>query len=245
MVSVERFSKVYQSSPAVSGFSMECRKGEVVGVLGPNGAGKTTVLKAICARHCATSGRVLVCGIDAGEDAEKVRLLTGFVTERPGLPGELKVGEVLRTAAETGLEAQGAGRAARARAVPVLLGRAREGFSLGAVWDERIGRLSTGFLKRVCFAEALVLDPPVVVLDEPTSGLDPSQIVNMRNTVRRLKAERAIVLSTHLMQEVDALCDRVYILNGGKCVACGTGDEIARKSGCASLEEAFFALTAR
>ena len=217
---------------------MECRTGEITGILGPNGAGKTTILKAICARHFATDGTVLVEEADAALETEKVRSMTGFVMEQSNLPGELKTSEFLKIVFETYGEFQKNHVEYEKRSEEI-----KRQFSLESVWNEKIKNLSKGFKERVNFAQALIYNPPVLVLDEPASGLDPAQIVNMRKIVLSLKKNHTIVLSTHLMQEVDALCDSVYILSRGKCVASGTGSKIAAENGCKNLEEAFFKLT--
>ncbi|MBQ3669979.1 MAG: ABC transporter ATP-binding protein [Treponema sp.] len=245
MVSVTHFSKIYKSSPAVTDFSMECASGEIVGILGPNGAGKTTILKAICARHFGTRGTILVNGCDTREETEKVRAMTGFVMEQSTLPGELKVCEYVRMIFDMGAEFKKSEKIVgqTVQDKNQAIARVKEQFSLESVWDKKIRTLSKGFKERVNFAQALVTNPPLLVLDEPASGLDPAQIVNMRKMVKSLKKDHAIILSTHLMQEVDALCDRVYILNNGKCVANGTSEEIMMKTSCDSLEAAFFKLT--
>ena len=238
MVSVQHFFKIYKSEPAVSDFSMECKAGEIVGILGPNGAGKTTLLKAICARHFATRGKILLNGIDASEEPEKVRAMTGFVTEQASFPEELKVCEYLKMIFEIHEEF----KKSEKKDLDSLESIKKQ-ISLESIWNEKTKNLSKGFRERVKFSQALNHNPMVIVLDEPASGLDPAQIVRMRKTVTELRKNHAIILSTHLMQEVDALCDKVYILNKGRCVASGTQEEITDSIGCASLEEAFFKLT--
>lgn len=230
MIQLTNFTKSYSSkSPfAVSDINMTCEKGCITGILGLNGAGKTTILKAITARHFATSGSVLVEGIEAGENAEQVRNLTGFVEEEPKLPGEYTVEEYLNMVAN--LHGQ-------------KMPRMCEALSLKEIFPKKIKTLSKGQRQRVNFAQALIYNPKVLVLDEPASGLDPAQIINMRSLVKSLKAEHTILLSTHLMQEVDSLCDKVYILHEGKIAASGRPDEIASQFKCKNLEEAFFKIT--
>ncbi|MBQ5537154.1 MAG: ABC transporter ATP-binding protein [Treponema sp.] len=233
MVELKHFSKSYGKKTAVSDVSMRCVEGTVTGIIGLNGAGKTTILKAICARHFATAGSVCVNGFDAEGDTEKVRALTGFVEETPNMPDELLVSEFIMMCA--GL--RGAGNDSAMNAA--------ERCSLAEFWNEKIGRLSKGQRERVNFAQALVNDPPVLVLDEPASGLDPAQIVRMRELVRSLKKGRTIILSTHLMQEVDALCDTVFVMNAGRLAESGSADEIIARTGTRTLEDAFFKLTSR
>ena len=275
MIELTHFSKSYssQKTPAVADFSMTCEKGEITGLLGPNGAGKTTILKAICARHFATSGSVLIEGVDASEESEKVRNLTGFVQEEPNLPSEYTVEEYLHMVAElhgindlkpqitTDLHRLDADNSvissersesrnlvaeenrcldyARHDNAPSLT----ESLSLTELLSKKIRTLSKGQRSRVNFAQALVYNPKVLVLDEPASGLDPAQIIAMRNLVKSLKADHTILLSTHLMQEVESLCDKIYVIHEGKCVAHGTADKIIAETGAKNLEEAFFRLT--
>ena len=231
MLELKQFSKQYTSQKnkfAVKDFSMTCKKGEITGILGLNGAGKTTILKAICARHFATSGEVIVDGIEAYENPEQVRNLTGFVTEEPKLPGEFTVFEYLNMIAN--LHSY--------KKTDIL-----KELHIEELFSKKIHTLSKGQRQRVNFAQALIYNPPVLVLDEPASGLDPAQIINMRNLVKNLKSGHTILLSTHLMQEVESLCDYVYIIHEGRLAASGTKDEIAAQFDCKNLEEAFFRIT--
>ena len=251
MIQLTAFTKSYtsrKSAPAVQDFSMLCQTGEITGILGLNGAGKTTILKAITARHFATSGEVLVNGINASENAETVRSITGFVAEEPNLPGEYTVAEYLNMVAElhgvtqTQIHADSRSlskKSASIRVHPRLI----ETLSLEELLPKKIKTLSKGQRERVNFAQALIHNPSVLVLDEPASGLDPAQILKMRSLVKSLKADLTILLSTHLMQEVEALCDKVYIIHEGRLAASGTADEIAAQFNCKNLEEAFFKIT--
>lgn len=233
MIELNAFSKTYDSSPAVRDVSLVCREGTVTGLLGENGAGKTTILRAVCAQHFATGGTVRVMGIDAAERPAEVRALTGMVGESERLPAEYTVRECLMMAARI----HGVGDRERAVAAAAARCGAED------VLAQRIGTLSKGYKERVSFARALVHNPPVLVLDEPANGLDPAQIVRMRALVSSLAKGRTILLSTHLMQEVDALCDTVCLLHKGRAVAYGTAAEVARANGVATLEEAFIKLT--
>ena len=268
MIQLINFSKSYSSKKdafAVEDFSLECKKGEITGLLGLNGAGKTTILKAITARHFATSGSVLVEGIEAGEESEKVRNLTGFVAEEPNLPGEYTVEEYLNMVASLHgqkMPCMDAGTRAKRefseRKFSYESKNPRMDFlfesicvdprlikelSLKEIFPQKIRTLSKGQRQRLNFAQALIHNPRVLVLDEPASGLDPAQIIKMRSLVKFLKADHTILLSTHLMQEVEALCDRLYIIHEGRLAASGRAEEIARNAGCESLEEAFFKIT--
>ena len=235
MIELINFTKSYSSKSdfAVRNVSMTCNRGEITGLLGLNGEGKTTILKAITARHFATSGEVSVDGVNPSENLEKVRNLTGFVEEEPKLPKEFTVAEYLTQVANLHEHSL---RCEEQSDETISL-------SLEELLPKKIGTLSKGQRQRVNFAQALIYNPKVLVLDEPASGLDPAQILNMRALVKSLKNDRTILLSTHLMQEVEALCDKIYILHGGKIVAYGTPDEISKKQNCKNLEEAFFRLT--
>ncbi len=240
MVELINFSKTYKSSKkgdsfAVSNFSMTCKNGEITGILGLNGAGKTTILKAICARHVATKGDVLVDGINASENIEKIREITGFVQEEPDLPKEYTVEEYLRlTASLHKIDFKAAIKSEKSHITELFLDE---------LLPKKIKALSKGQRERVNFAQALIYNPCTLVLDEPASGLDPAQIINMRALVKSLKKDHTIILSTHLMQEVDSLCDRVYIINDGKLAASGTPQEIINENNCKNLEDAFFKIT--
>lgn len=237
MIELIHFSKTYKNFTAVSDVSFSCEKGKITGILGPNGAGKTTVLKAICGRHLATGGSVLVENLDAAEETEKIRSLCGFVTEEPELPGEYNVFEYLESVflLHTGKKFKDIDSK--------YISNLFEELSLSELLDKKIKSLSKGQKQRVNFAQALIYNPKVLVLDEPATGLDPSQIIRMRKFVLSQKESRTVILSTHLMQEVEALCDEVLILNQGKIAARGTIPEILKSTNSKNLEEAFFALT--
>ena len=270
MIQLINFSKSYSSKKdafAVEDFSMECKEGEITGLLGLNGAGKTTILKTITASHFATSGRVLIEGIEASENIEQVRNLTGFVAEEPNLPGEYTVAEYLNMLANLHglMPCMDAGTKAKrefserkfsyesknprmdflfAISASICVNpRLINSLSLEELLPKKIRTLSKGQRQRLNFAQALIHNPKVLVLDEPASGLDPAQIIKMRSLVKSLKEDHTILLSTHLMQEVEALCDRVYIIHEGRLAAFGRAEEISIKTGCATLEEAFFKIT--
>ena len=254
MIQLTNFTKSYSSkSPfAVSDINMTCEKGEITGILGLNGAGKTTILKAITARHFASSGSVLVEGIEAGENAEQVRNLTGFVEEEPKLPAEYTVEEFLSQVFSLHQEKEShtdseflrnSNSKMILRSKIESVWQYENSLSISDLLPKKIKTLSKGQRQRVNFAQALIYNPSVLVLDEPASGLDPAQIINMRSLVKSLKADHTILLSTHLMQEVDSLCDKVYILHEGKIAASGRPEEIASQFKCKNLEEAFFKIT--
>ena len=230
MVSLVDFTKAYNSSVAVDKVNMNFEKGKITGILGPNGAGKTTILKAICARHFATKGKVLVNQIDAQEESEEIKKITGFVEESAVLNSSLTVLEYLNFKAEL-------------YKVPAeKIDSTIKLCSLEEVKNKKVKNLSKGYMERVNFAGALIYDPEVLILDEPATGLDPAQIIKMRSLVKELAASKTIILSTHLMQEAEALCDKIYILNRGKVLAEGSIYEICKLTGCADLEKSYFKL---
>ena len=232
MIELKNFSKEYDSFKAVSNLSYTFEKGTITGILGPNGAGKTTILKALTGRHFASEGKVIFSEtIDAAQAPEKIRNLTGFVEETASLPGEYTVKEYITFVAEL----HGCNKAAVENVIKKC--------SLEEYKNKKINSLSKGYKERVNFAQALVYNPEILILDEPASGLDPQQIVNMRALVKDLSKDHTIILSTHLMQEVDALCEKVLIINHGKLLAQGTKDEIVKNTVTKNLEEAFFKLT--
>ncbi|MBR5580760.1 MAG: ABC transporter ATP-binding protein [Treponema sp.] len=222
---------------AVDGVSFVARPGVITGLLGPNGAGKTTILKAICALHYPTEGAVRVMGRDVESFPVEVRSLVGYVSEQPALIGSLTTKEFLHYAGELRF----AGRAGAVVADAVE--RVVEECQLQEVFHKPISHLSKGYRQRLSFAQALLHNPPVLVLDEPVSGLDPAQIRQMRDMIKRLGSKKTILLSTHLMQEVEALCQQVHIISRGRLVASGSAQEIAAATGTKSFEDAFLKLT--
>ena len=241
MIEVDSFTKIYgmkkSGGKAVDGVSFVARPGVITGLLGPNGAGKTTILKAICALHYPTEGAVRVMGRDVESFPVEVRSLVGYVSEQPALIGSLTTKEFLHYAGELRF----AGRAGAVVADAVE--RVVEECQLQEVFHKPISHLSKGYRQRLSFAQALLHNPPVLVLDEPVSGLDPAQIRQMRDMIKRLGSEKTILLSTHLMQEVEALCQQVHIISRGRLVASGSAQEIATATGTKSFEDAFLKLT--
>jgi len=220
MIKVENLTKAFGAKLAVDNVSFEVNKGEVLGFLGPNGSGKTTTMRMITGFIPPTSGKVSVCGFDMLEDPISGKRRIGYLPESAPSYQEMTVGSFLRFAAEIrGLRGEECKRAVH---------RAVETCFLESVFNQTIDTLSKGFRHRTCFAQAIIHDPEVLVMDEPTDGLDPNQKYEVRNLIRELGRTKAVVFSTHILEEVDAACTRAIIIDKGRIVAQGTPDELGR-----------------
>lgn len=208
-VIVNNLVKIYGEQRAVGGISFEVGKGQVLGFLGPNGAGKTTTMKIITCFIPQTEGQVEVCGYDVEKDPMEVRRRIGYLPEHNPLYKDMYVKEYLTFVA----------RLHRTPNKEKRIAEMVEMTGLGREQHKRIAALSKGYRQRVGLAQAMLHDPEVLILDEPTSGLDPNQIVEIRNLIRHIGKEKTVIFSTHIMQEVQALCDRVIIINRGQLVA--------------------------
>jgi ABC-2 type transport system ATP-binding protein len=208
MIEVERLSKRYGAVRAIEGLSFAVGRGEVVGLLGPNGAGKTTTMRILTTFLPPTSGRALLAGHDVLDEPLEVRRHVGYLPENVPLYPEMRVREYLQFRAQL----KDVPRPKRRAAIDDVLRRCR----LTEVAGRVVGHLSRGFRQRVGLAEALVHDPDVLILDEPTAGLDPIQIQEVRGLIRELGRRHTILLSTHIMPEVEAVCGRVIIIAGGR-----------------------------
>ena len=218
MIEVRGLTKRYGPFTAVQDVSFEVGEGEVLGFIGPNGAGKTTTMRILTGFLPATEGDARVAGFDVFDAPMEVKKRVGYLPETPPLYRELSVGQYLAFVAEL----RGVPRKDRFRRI----GESMERVGLRG-WEHRIlGSLSKGYRQRVGLAQALVHDPPVLILDEPTSGLDPYQTAEVRELMRELAGERTVVLSTHILREVEALCDRIVMIYKGRIVAKGTLDEV-------------------
>jgi ABC-2 type transport system ATP-binding protein len=209
-VSAQALTRVYGSHRAVRDVSLTLRRGEVLGLLGPNGAGKTTTMKMITGNLAPSSGEVHVCGIDMVERPTQAKSRIGYLPEVPPLYKELKVNEYLRLAGRLHRVGKSAIRAA--------VERARQRCGLDDMGNRLIGSLSKGYQQRVGIAQAIIHEPDVIILDEPTVGLDPNQIREIRALIRDLGNDHSVILSTHILPEVEAVCDRVQILHRGEQV---------------------------
>jgi ABC-2 type transport system ATP-binding protein len=227
MISVQKLVKRYAAKLAVDDLSFEVDKGEVVGFLGPNGAGKSTTLRILSGFLGMTSGRVTVAGHDIREQSFEARQKIGYMPEAVPLYPEMRVAEYLAFRAEL----KRVSRSDRAAFVDDAMAKA----NVDDVANVLIGKLSKGYRQRVGLADALVARPPLLILDEPTAGLDPNQIREVRDVIRDLGKEHTVLLSTHILSEVEASCSRVVVIAKGKLVAEGTMDDLARKRRAAGL----------
>ena len=224
MIEVESLTKDYGYTRAVDKVSFSVRRGEVLGFLGPNGAGKSTTMKILTCFLAPTAGRAVVAGHDVFDDSLEVRKRVGYLPEDTPIYRDMTVVEFLQFAAEMrGMDRDKA--AGRIKEIGTRCG-------LGDVAGKLVGELSKGFRQRVGLAQAILHDPDIVILDEPTSGLDPNQIVEIRSLIKEIGREKTVILSTHILPEVQATCSRVVIISGGKLVADGTPNELrARERG--------------
>ncbi|NDC31817.1 MAG: gliding motility-associated ABC transporter ATP-binding subunit GldA [Bacteroidetes bacterium] len=209
-VSVNQLTKIYGQQKALDAISFEVKPGEILGFLGPNGAGKSTTMKILTGYLPQNSGKASVCGFDVNEQSIEVRKNIGYLPELNPLYTDMFVKEYLLFAAET----QGLGKSAN-KAVEEMIDKT----GLTRERKKYIGQLSKGYKQRVGLAAAMLHNPKVLILDEPTSGLDPNQVGDMRNLIKEIGRDKTVILSTHIMQEVEAMCSRVVIINKGKIVA--------------------------
>lgn len=219
MIDVQNLSMNYGSFKALDGVSFQAREKEILGLLGPNGAGKTTAMRILTTYLYPTSGTAKVEGFDILEQANEVRRLTGYLPETAPLYMDMQVEEYLSfVGSARGLE--GARLAERMKWV-------QNACDLAFVWKHTMTELSKGYKQRVGLAQALIHDPKVLILDEPTSGLDPLQIIGIRDLIRSLAKEKIVIFSTHILSEVEAIADKIVIINEGKIIAQGSQQELA------------------
>ncbi len=222
MIRVNSLSKKFNNLLAVDQVSFEVKQGEILGFLGPNGAGKTTTMKMLTCFIPPSSGTAEICGYSILDDPLQVRNQIGYLPESAPSYEEMLVGEFLKFIAEirgySGMELK--------RRVSMVI----EKTSLSEVENQMIDTLSKGFRQRTCLAQALLHDPPVLILDEPTDGLDPNQKHEVRSLIKEMSEERTILISTHILEEVDAVCTSAMIIANGRVVGYGTPDELLSQS---------------
>lgn len=222
MIEARALSKSYGPRLALDDVSFTVQKGEIVGFLGPNGAGKTTTMRILTGFLPASKGDAIVAGFDVFDDPMEVKRRVGYLPESPPLYPELTVGDYLAFIAEL--------RGFSGRQKLLKAGATMERVGLRG-WERRIlGSLSKGYRQRVGLAQALLHDPPVLILDEPTSGLDPGQVAGMRELVLSLAGSHTVILSTHILAEVEALCPRAIVIAKGRLMAQGTLDELRARA---------------
>ncbi len=223
LVSVTRLSRYYGKLAAVNDLSFELRRGEVLGFLGPNGAGKTTTMQMLCGTLAPSTGSIRIASVDLLERPREAKRQLGYLPEQPPLYRELTVDEYLHYCGRL----RGLSRAATATAVSRAKGRC----GLEGCGSRLIGNLSKGYQQRVGIAQAILHRPAVVVLDEPTVGLDPIQIREIRSLIRELGEDHGVILSTHILPEVQAVCDRVQIIHQGRLVLNENRQQLAQRMG--------------
>jgi len=223
MIHVEKLTKYYGELCAVNNIDLDIRKGEIMGLLGPNGAGKTTTLRMLTGYLEPSSGSILVKELSTQEDMLSIKKLLGYLPESAPLYHNMLVYDYLDyVAGIRGLD--GAKKSERIRTIADLCG-------LKGIMHKTVGELSKGLKQRVGLAHAMIDDPEILVLDEPTSGLDPNQIVEIRDIIRSIGKDKTIILSTHILSEAEATCDRIVIIDRGKIVADGSTEMLKMGAG--------------
>lgn len=222
-IRLENVTRLFGEQYAVNDISFEVKTGEIVGFLGPNGAGKTTTMKMVTGFLAPTAGKIFINDQPVWENPGAVKKITGYLPENNPLYYDMYVTDYLEYVAglqqmEKGLIPQ------RVREMVVVCGLDREK-------HKKIGELSKGFRQRVGLAQALIHDPQILILDEPTTGLDPNQIIEIRNLIKEAGKEKTVILSTHILPEVEAMSDRILIINEGKIVADGSSESLRKASG--------------
>lgn len=231
-IKVSALTKIYGKQKAIDSISFEAKPGEILGFLGPNGAGKSTTMKILSCYIAATSGTALVKGYDVRSSPLKVRQSLGYLAEDNPIYEDMYVREFLKFISHVHRIASPGQRIAEVIDIT----------GLGQEQYKKIGTLSKGYRQRLGIAQAIIHDPAVLILDEPTSGLDPAQLVEIRALIKELGRSKTVVLSTHIMQEAEALCDRAVIINKGKIVADNSMPELFARFPGSSLEEIFMTL---
>ena len=221
-IKVTELTKTYGPQTAVDDISFEVKTGEILGFLGPNGAGKTTTMKILTCYMAPTKGNIHIGDLNIFEQPEEIKRLIGYLPENNPLYLDMPVLESLSFVAAS----QGVAKAEIPARLRTIVGKC----GLNEEKHKKIGELSKGYRQRVGLAQALIHDPEILILDEPTTGLDPNQIVEIRNLIREIGKEKTVILSTHILPEVEATCDRILIINKGKIVADGSPDSLRNRA---------------
>ncbi|MFH1208414.1 MAG: ATP-binding cassette domain-containing protein [Candidatus Omnitrophota bacterium] len=240
MIDVQNLTMKYGSFVALDRISFQMQEGEILGLLGPNGAGKTTAMRILTTYLCPSSGTAKIDQFDILQDPIEVRKRIGYLPETAPLYSDMQVDEYIAFV--------GNARKMKGKLLEDRTNWVKEVCGIKEVWKHTISELSKGYRQRVGLAQALIHDPKVLILDEPTSGLDPLQIIDIRELIKGLARKKTIIFSTHILQEVEAMADRIVIINEGKIVAQGTQAELTeqvRKRGesktAETLEDVFIA----
>lgn len=223
MIRIDNLTKFYGVTCAVDRISFEIKKGEILGLLGPNGAGKTTTMRILTCYLRPTDGNVSVKDFNIHDNPVEIKELIGYLPESAPLYPDMLVYDYLKFVADV-RDIEKNRQESRIKELADIC-------AVNEVMHRPIGELSKGYKQRVGLAHAMMNDPEILVLDEPTSGLDPNQIVEIRDIIREIGKEKTVVLSTHILSEAEATCDRIVIINKGRIVADGTTDELKREAG--------------
>ncbi len=221
MIEIKSLTKKFADTVVLDNINFEVKDGEILGFLGPNGAGKTTTMKIITSFWAPTKGTVVVNGIDVSKNPLEARKKIGYLPETVPLYDEMRVYEYLKFVAEI--------RGIKKNELKESIKRVVKDCGLSDVIRKPIDELSKGYRQRVGLAQAIIHNPEILILDEPTTGLDPNQIIEIRDLIKKIGKEKTVILSTHILSEVDATCDRVVVINKGKIVGEGTPAELAQK----------------
>ncbi len=219
MIEVQNLTMHYGSVVALAGISFRVKEGEILGLVGPNGAGKTTAMRILTTYLYPTSGTAKIDNLDILEQSTQVRNRMGYLPETAPLYVDMQVEEYLSFVAHA--------RGIFGKNLSTRLHWVKDACSLRSVWKHPISEISKGYRQRVGLAQALIHDPKVLILDEPTSGLDPLQIIGIRDLIKSLAKKKTIIFSTHILQEVEAIADRIVIINEGKIISQGSLQELA------------------
>jgi len=219
---IEELTKKYGEQKAVNNISFEVKTGEVVGFLGPNGAGKSTTMKMITCYMSPTSGDIKLDGLSVLNQPEEIKKKIGYLPENNPLYTDMAIVDYLRFTAEI----QGVEKSQISTRISQMIDMC----GLGVEKHKKINELSKGYRQRVGLAQAMIHDPEVLILDEPTTGLDPNQIIEIRKLIKELGKEKTVILSSHILSEVEATCDRILIINRGRIVADGSADTLRHQS---------------
>jgi len=219
---IENLTKTYHGQKAVNNISFEIKTGEIVGFLGPNGAGKSTTMKMITCFMSPTSGEVKLDGLSIAAAPEAIKKRIGYLPENNPLYTDMPIVEYLRFTAEI----QGVEKSK----IPGRIAEMIQMCGLDVEKHKKINELSKGYRQRVGLAQAMIHDPDILILDEPTTGLDPNQIIEIRKLIKKLGKEKTVILSSHILSEVEATCDRILIINKGRIVADGSAETLRRQS---------------